>query len=83
MITFFFAFCVSPVLVQESDLIMAETKTWQDLKAHWEQVSNINMRELFAQDPTRFDQFHVRYQVSTIAKGWNTKRCTNTNRTSY
>jgi glucose-6-phosphate isomerase len=36
------------------------TETWNKLQAHFEQVKDLHMRELFAQDPQRFDRFSLR-----------------------
>eukprot|EP01127_Copromyxa_protea_P018338 TRINITY_DN574_c0_g1_i1.p1 TRINITY_DN574_c0_g1~~TRINITY_DN574_c0_g1_i1.p1 ORF type:complete len:568 (-),score=124.96 TRINITY_DN574_c0_g1_i1:55-1698(-) len=41
---------------------MAETQSWDELKKHREQVSEINLRQLFASDPKRFEKFHLKFQ---------------------
>ena len=34
-----------------------ETKAWQALEAHAEEMKEVHMRELFEQDPSRFNKF--------------------------
>jgi glucose-6-phosphate isomerase len=36
-----------------------QTPTWQHLADHFEQVKNLHMRELFAEDPQRFERFSL------------------------
>ena len=36
---------------------ITQTSAWQALQAHQEQLRNVHMRDLFAQDPNRFDTF--------------------------
>jgi glucose-6-phosphate isomerase len=36
---------------------LTRSPAWKALKAHHKQISNVHMRELFAQDPARFDKF--------------------------
>ena len=36
-----------------------ETQSWQRLSAHYEQIKNIHMRDLFAKDPERFNNFSI------------------------
>ena len=36
-------------------------KSWQKLQRHYEQIKELNMRNLFADDPRRFDKFSVRF----------------------
>ena len=37
------------------------TKSWQNLRRHYEETKNLHMRDLFAEDPRRFDKFSVRF----------------------
>ncbi len=37
-----------------------ETQAWHDLKTHQQENANIHMRDLFAQDPERFERFSLR-----------------------
>ena len=37
------------------------TKSWQNLRRHYEKVKTHHMRDLFAEDPRRFDQFSIRF----------------------
>ena len=37
------------------------TKSWLKLQRHYEEVKNLNMRALFAEDPQRFDKFSIRF----------------------
>jgi glucose-6-phosphate isomerase len=34
---------------------------WKALEAHYQQVANLHMRDLFAQDPQRFQKFSRRF----------------------
>lgn len=36
-----------------------KSKEWEALRQHWSQTSQLHMRELFAQDPDRFNHFSV------------------------
>jgi glucose-6-phosphate isomerase len=36
------------------------TKAWKQLTAHYQQVSDLHMRDLFADDPQRFERFSLR-----------------------
>ena len=38
-----------------------QTRSWQKLAGHFEQVKNVHMKELFAEDPERFEKFSVRF----------------------
>jgi glucose-6-phosphate isomerase len=35
------------------------TKSWQNLRRHYEKTKNIHMKTLFAKDPRRFDKFSI------------------------
>jgi glucose-6-phosphate isomerase len=37
------------------------TKSWQNLRRHFENTKNIHMKTLFAEDPRRFDKFSIRF----------------------
>jgi glucose-6-phosphate isomerase len=37
------------------------TKSWQNLRRHFEKTKNIHMKTLFAEDPRRFDKFSIRF----------------------
>jgi len=37
------------------------TRSWQKLKEHFAEIKNVHMRDLFAEDPARFDRFHMRF----------------------
>jgi glucose-6-phosphate isomerase len=37
------------------------TKSWQNLRRHFEKIRNIHMKTLFAADPQRFDKFSIRF----------------------
>ena len=37
------------------------TKSWQNLKRHYEKIKNVHMKTLFAEDPYRFDKFSIRF----------------------
>ena len=38
---------------------LQDLPVWKDLVAHFEQVKNLHMRDLFAEDPDRFDKFSL------------------------
>ncbi|MGD2099090.1 MAG: glucose-6-phosphate isomerase [Desulfobacterales bacterium] len=37
------------------------TKSWQNLGRHYEKIKDLHMRELFAEDPGRFETFSIRF----------------------
>ena len=37
------------------------TKSWKKLSEHFEQMKSVHMRNLFAEDPKRFDTFSLRF----------------------
>ena len=37
------------------------TKSWQNLRRHFEKIQNIHMKTLFAEDPQRFDKFSIHF----------------------
>ncbi len=39
-----------------------ETTAWSLLKQHYNQISNIHLRQLFAQDEARFNQYSIRFE---------------------
>jgi len=39
-----------------------QTKAWQQLQKHYEAISGVHMRELFANDPDRFSKYSIRFQ---------------------
>ena len=38
-----------------------KTKSWQNLLRHYEETKDLHMRDLFAEDPRRFDKFSIRF----------------------
>ncbi|MDA3791272.1 MAG: glucose-6-phosphate isomerase [Desulfobacula sp.] len=38
-----------------------KTKAWQDLTEHYSKFKNIHMKDLFQEDPERFDKFSIRF----------------------
>jgi glucose-6-phosphate isomerase len=40
---------------------LTESATWQQLVAHQRDVAPLHMRDLFAEDPARFDKFSLKY----------------------
>ncbi|MGD8740793.1 MAG: glucose-6-phosphate isomerase, partial [Desulfobacterales bacterium] len=42
------------------------TKSWQNLRRHFENTKNIHMKTLFAEDPRRFDKFSIRFNDSLV-----------------
>ncbi|NNF96606.1 MAG: glucose-6-phosphate isomerase, partial [Halobacteria archaeon] len=41
--------------------VMNETKSWQALAKHYKKVSTLQMRDLFLDDPQRFEKFSLRF----------------------
>ncbi len=39
-----------------------QTQAWNQLEAHYEQVKGLHMKQLFADNPGRFDQFSIRFE---------------------
>ncbi len=37
------------------------TKSWQKLSQHYEKIKDLHMRDLFAEDPRRFEMFSIRF----------------------
>ena len=37
------------------------TKSWQKLQRHYEKLQDLHMRDLFAEDPRRFEKFSIRF----------------------
>ena len=40
----------------------AKTKAWRSLKDHFKKIKNLEMKDLFAEDPRRFEKFSLRFQ---------------------
>ncbi|MCX2744511.1 glucose-6-phosphate isomerase [Mangrovivirga sp. M17] len=38
-----------------------ETKSWKKLESHFKQISNEHMKDMFTEDPERFEKFSVRF----------------------
>jgi len=43
----------------KTGLSLTQTREWQALTAHHHEIENVHMRDLFMQDPERFDRFHL------------------------
>src|SRR5690348_13032426 len=41
---------------------ITDTPTWKALSAHKNEIAKTHMRDLFAQDPKRFEKFSVRFK---------------------
>jgi glucose-6-phosphate isomerase len=39
-----------------------KTKSWQHLSEHFEKIKNVQMKDLFANDPQRFNRFSIRFK---------------------
>jgi glucose-6-phosphate isomerase len=39
-----------------------KTKAWRDLGGHFQEMKNVQMKDLFAADPQRFEKFSLRFQ---------------------
>jgi len=42
-------------------MTLTTLSSWKALELHHKEISNVQMRDLFANDPNRFSKFHVRY----------------------
>jgi glucose-6-phosphate isomerase len=40
----------------------SKTKSWDNLRTHFEQISSIHMKDLFVEDPERADRYSIRFQ---------------------
>jgi len=40
---------------------LTQSNAWKALSAHYQQISSVHMRDLFAQDPKRFEKFSLRF----------------------
>ncbi|MGB0932376.1 MAG: hypothetical protein ACPGVB_16460, partial [Chitinophagales bacterium] len=36
-----------------------QTKSWKNLQAHYDQIKNLNIHDLFIADSKRFDEFSI------------------------
>jgi len=41
---------------------LAKRSEWQALSGHYKKIASVHMRDLFEQDPQRFDNFHIRFK---------------------
>ncbi|HNV72779.1 MAG TPA: glucose-6-phosphate isomerase, partial [Candidatus Ozemobacteraceae bacterium] len=48
--------------IREKKISLTETPEWRALTDHYEKVRDTQMKELFAQDPKRFDRFHAVFE---------------------
>jgi glucose-6-phosphate isomerase len=39
-----------------------QTKSWQQLSEHFEKIKDVHMKDLFAEDPQRFNRFSIRFK---------------------
>ncbi len=39
-----------------------QTQAWKKLESHFQQMQSVRMKELFAEDPQRFDRFSIRFE---------------------
>ena len=53
-----------------------QTPAWQHLAAHYDQVKDLHMRELFAKDPQRFERFSL--HLGDILYDYSKNRVTET-----
>jgi len=42
-------------------VLVTQLSAWQDLKEHYNEISALNMRDLFTSDPKRFEKFSLRF----------------------
>ena len=38
-----------------------QTMCWQKLTHHYDKIKDVHMKDIFAEDPARFDNFHIRF----------------------
>src|SRR5687768_17096136 len=38
------------------------TDAWEKLENHYKKISDLHLRELFADEPDRFEQFHIAFE---------------------
>ena len=38
-----------------------QTKSWQKLSEHFDEIKDVHMKDLFATDPGRFERYHIRF----------------------
>ena len=43
-----------------SNINPTETKAWKNLKEHFQIISNTHLKSLFANDPERFEKYHIK-----------------------
>lgn len=53
---------------------ITEGVAWQALTEHFQQIRNVHMREMFAEDPDRFNHFHI--QLNDILLDYSKNRMT-------
>jgi glucose-6-phosphate isomerase len=41
---------------------LTDSSAWKALQAHYESMASVHMRDLFAEDPNRFDHFSLRFE---------------------
>ena len=41
---------------------LTESKAWKELEAHQKEMAGVHMRELFSEDPKRFEKFSLRFK---------------------
>lgn len=56
--------------------VINQTPSWQSLAAHYEQIKDLHMRTLFAEDPQRFDRFSL--HLGDILYDYSKNRVTET-----
>lgn len=39
-----------------------QTEAWKQLEAHFQQMQSVHMKELFSEDPQRFDRFSIQFE---------------------
>jgi len=43
-----------------------QTDAWKKLQAHYEYISEVPMRQLFARDPERFNRFSIKFEEMLV-----------------
>jgi len=59
-----------------SNINPTETKAWKNLKEHFQIISNTHLKSLFANDPERFEKYHI--EITDILVDYSKNRINST-----
>ena len=43
-----------------------ETESWKQLQQHFEEMKNVHMKDMFTEDPARFQKYSLQYRKSFV-----------------